>query len=154
MKDKLAAISKTFLFKDTPEDKLELVAEIAEEKFYHSGDTIFREGDFGGELFIIVSGSVKVGKTVKDERQELARLESGEVFGEISIVDEMPRSATVQANEPTTLLAIKVEDLECLFVDQPELTAPVFRAFSKVLAARLRETTKDATFLRELVGKK
>jgi len=72
MKDKLTALSKTFLFKDVPEDKLELVAQLAEEKFYTPGDTIFREGDYGGELYVIVSGSVGIEKRVKDERQELA----------------------------------------------------------------------------------
>ena len=148
MKEKIQALAQTFLFKDVPEDKLALVADIAEEKLVIPGDTVIREGDFGDSIYIIVSGSVKVEKRIEGELKEIANLGPGEVFGEVSMVDEEPRLATVQPAEPTNLLKIGVDDLEVLFVDHPELTAPVFRALARLLAARLRQTTNDMTFLR------
>ncbi|NOZ85604.1 MAG: cyclic nucleotide-binding domain-containing protein [Deltaproteobacteria bacterium] len=153
MKEKMSALSETFLFKDVPEEKLEEVAKIAEEKLVIPGDVIIREGDFGDSIYVVVSGSVKIEKRVEGELKEIAELGRGEIFGEVSMVDEEPRLATVRPVEATTLLKMNIDDLEILFVDYPELTAPVFRALAKVLAARLRQTTKDMTFLRSMAGK-
>jgi CRP/FNR family cyclic AMP-dependent transcriptional regulator len=75
---------------------------------YQKGDRIIQEGDLGGEMFIIKSGSVDVIK--KDGKKEfvLATLERGDFFGEMAILENVPRTATVIARETTHLIILNI----------------------------------------------
>jgi CRP/FNR family cyclic AMP-dependent transcriptional regulator len=75
---------------------------------YQKGDRIIQEGDLGGEMFIIKSGSVDVIK--KDGKKEfvLATLERGDFFGEMAMLENVPRTATVIARETTQLIALNI----------------------------------------------
>ena len=70
------------------------------ELIYQAGEVIVEEGKPGSSAYLLKSGSVEVSKTVEDTRVILAILESGQVFGEMSLLDEHPRSATVTTLEP------------------------------------------------------
>ena len=75
---------------------------------YEQGEVIFHEGDQGEYVYLIISGSVGIYKTVGDQRQLLNTIGSGEIFGEMGLVSNEPRFATVIAAEDCRL--IKVQD--------------------------------------------
>jgi CRP-like cAMP-binding protein len=124
------------LFRDLGADELLPVAEFATEVTFAAGDTVFEEGQDGDRLYIIAKGSVEVLKS----GARIAELGAGECFGEMALLDKTPRSATVRALEPTTLVATARED----FVDLLDLYPALARAVAGVLAGRLREANKAA----------
>lgn len=75
---------------------------------YRQGEVIFHEGDPGEHVYLIINGSVQIYKTVGDQRQLLNTIGSGEIFGEMGLVSNEPRFATVVAVEDCRL--IKVQD--------------------------------------------
>ena len=74
---------------------------------YEPGEDVVREGDSGSRLFIIQSGGVAVIKRVGEREVELATLGQGDIFGEMSLLEGLPRSATVRAVEPTSVLVVE-----------------------------------------------
>jgi CRP/FNR family transcriptional regulator, cyclic AMP receptor protein len=114
---------------------------------YCRGEIVFEEGSPGQEMYVIASGAVKL-TTVKQGRETfLARMEAGEFFGEMALVDAAPRSGTVTADEEGTSL-IKLDLERFLFLVQQQ---PIFAlAIMHTLCDRIRR--KDALYL-ELIEK-
>lgn len=103
------------------------------------GRTLFNEGDDGEALFVIVDGKVKLGRTSPDGRENLlAILGPGQVFGELSLFDPGPRSATATAVVDTELRSLSHADLLPLITEHPQVS----RALLRQLAARLRRTNE------------
>jgi len=112
---------------------------------YPAGETLIHEGDLGDTAYSIVSGQVRVWKHVSDGEIELARLGPGAIFGEMSLVDEKPRSASVTTVVATRVKALKrAQFLEC-FQQDPEFATSLLR----VLLERLRETGAKLTQLQQ-----
>jgi len=90
-----------------PDDKLATVAKLFELRVVETGETVFREGDAGDAFYILTKGRLVV-TTVDQNGQyvELSRLKAGQSFGEISLVDDQPRTATITALEEGTLFAL------------------------------------------------
>jgi len=112
-----AFLRETLLFQDLPPEGLGAVAEAM--IFTNVGDktAIIREGDMGDTLFVIYSGKVAVNKEQHTGRpRTVATLEAGDVFGEIALLDEVPRTATVQSVGPVALLSLQRSDFERLLV--------------------------------------
>ncbi len=123
------------LFAGVGADGLATVAQEAEEVEYRPGAVIVRHGEIGTGFFVIVEGRVKVvqgGKTV-------ARLGPGDFFGELSVLDQMPRNAQVVADEPTRCLALASWDFERVLLDHPALALAILRG----LARRLRSVAES-----------
>jgi CRP-like cAMP-binding protein len=97
---------------------------------------IARQGEIGTGFFVIVEGGVRV---VRDGAV-VARLGPGEFFGELSVLDRMPRNATVAAEGPTSCLALASWDFEKVLLDQPALTLAILRG----MATRLREVSDSS----------
>jgi len=122
------------LFKElTPEDLMKL-AEIAEPAEYLATHRIFKKGDPGDVLCVVVNGRVEI----KDGTHLIASLGPHEFFGELAVLDHEPRSADAVCAEDTELLQIGGPDLEELMERRPEIPREVIR----VLARRLRKTTQ------------
>ena len=81
------------------------------ERDYATGDTIVREGEMGTEMFIIQEGKVVVTKRIGDTDVFLATLDRGDFFGEMSLLESVPRTATVRALTPSRLVAIRAGEL-------------------------------------------
>ncbi len=127
------------LFADIDGNDLQWINEITREKKFKAGQTVFRENDVGDSLYIIINGSVRV---LKGEKQVILQiLEERETFGEMSILDQEPRSATVEVQKDATLLAIKRDDFQRLLLARPQLAFSLFRTISR----RLREAVTRFT---------
>ncbi len=119
------------LFSDVDGHDLQWISEIAVEKSYRRGVVIFQEGDRGDDLYVVMDGSVRIfkGPITVDI------LEERECFGEMAIIDGVPRSAGAEAERDVKLLAIHRNDFERLIMNQPRIAIALFRNASR----RLRE---------------
>ena len=111
------------------------LADLATSVDFPSGHVVARQGEIGTGFFVVIEGRVRV---VRDG-EVVARLGPGEFFGELSVLDRMPRNATVSAEVPTTCLALASWDFEKILLEQPVLTLSILRG----VAARLREVTES-----------
>jgi CRP/FNR family cyclic AMP-dependent transcriptional regulator len=103
---------------------------------------LFREGDAGKELFFIRSGTVIVSKHVKGRvEQVLARLGPGDFFGEMSLFDDQPRSATIQAESETVMYGLDRSNLDHLIERNPRAATAFFTQVVLVLIKRLRDSS-------------
>lgn len=110
-----------------------------------AGETLIREGELGDTAYCIVSGEVRVWKRGGAGEIELARLGPGATFGEMSIVDEKPRSASI-----TTLCDTRLKDLKrAQFLDSFQHDPDFATSLLRVLFERLRETGAKLTELQQ-----
>jgi CRP-like cAMP-binding protein len=148
MSDVSQAIGKINLFEGITEEGLEKLAAISRERSYRTGEIIFREGDSGAELYLILEGRVRISREVSGMGEEaLAVLGPGDAFGEMSIIDDFPRSADARVHERCRLLVIDKEAVEDLLFLEKDLAYEILWNFVKILSARLRETNDKMTFL-------
>ena len=104
------------------------------------GATLFYEGDPGDQLYFIVSGKMKLGRTASDGRENLvAVMGPGEIFGEMALFDPSPRSTSATAVSETRLDGLKHENLRKVIQHSPEVSAQLLQA----LARRLRRTNEN-----------
>lgn len=98
---------------------------------YNANDLIVREGDTDGRLFLIVDGSVSIVKNYQEEEEnKVAELYKGELFGEMSYFDRMPRSATVLAKTDCVMIVLDNEQYDILFQIHPKWTTRVVEALA------------------------
>jgi CRP-like cAMP-binding protein len=127
------------LFKDIAEAELSALAGTLRERPLKRGQVLFREGEVGEEMFIILRGSFVISKPVTGRvEQVLARVGPGDFFGEMSLFDCSPRSATIQADSDATLLALDREAMRRLTELSPRAAAAFFHALVQVFIERLR----------------
>ncbi len=101
------------------------------------GDVLFHEGDSGDRLYVVIEGKVKLGRSAADGRENLlAIMGPGQMFGELSLFDPGPRSATVTAVTDVTFASLAHDDLLKWLDGRPQ----VARALLSQLAARLRKS--------------
>lgn len=104
------------------------------------GTVLFHEGDAGDRLYVIIEGKLKLGQAAPDGRETLlAVLGPGEMFGELSLFDPGPRTATVAALTDTTLMGLGHSALRAWLTGRPEVAAALLRS----LAQRLRRTNEQ-----------
>lgn len=101
---------------------------------FKAGDTIIREGDEGATAYFIVSGEVEISVGRGEAAKRLGALQAGEVFGEMSLIEPGPRSATVSAVTDVDCLAASYEEFITAIEDHPERAV----VFMKTLVRRLR----------------
>jgi CRP/FNR family transcriptional regulator, cyclic AMP receptor protein len=110
------------------------------------GDVLFREGDEGDRVYVVIEGKIKLGRTSADGRENLlALLGPSQMFGELSLFDPGPRSATATAVTDSTLLALGHSELLPWLTGRPEVS----RSLLLQLASRLRrsnDTLADLVF--------
>jgi CRP-like cAMP-binding protein len=147
-KSPLEILSQIDLFNGLPQGHLRRVVDIGVEEQYRSGATIFPEGEPGEKFYVIVEGAVRISRIVPGMGEEaLAVLRPGNYFGEMSLIDEAPRSATAMCHEKCRLFVINRRDLEdLLFVDR-DLAYELLWNWVRTLSRRLRATNDKFTFL-------
>lgn len=141
-------IGKIKIFAGLPPPYLRRIADIGLEEEHGVGAPIFAEGDRGDKLYLIVSGAVRISRIVPGMGEEaLAILGPGDHFGEMSMIDESPRSAHAFVHERCRLFVIRKEDLEDLIFVDRNLAYELLWIWVRTLSARLRETNDKMTFL-------
>ena len=133
--DRLLFVRGVPIFKELRDDFLVRLASIMDELSFPGSHTIFTEGQEGRALYIVVSGRV----SVHLRGQELAQLEKGTCFGEMSLFDAEPRSASVTTLESCDCLMLTQQQLYEAIDETPGIAVNIIRLLSR----RLRESNKE-----------
>ena len=112
---------------------------------FAAGEYIFREGDLGTEMYIIHEGQVEILQQIRGRIRSLATLEKGDFFGEMSILEELPRNADARAISPVTVIQINGATFDGMLRRNPEIGVRIMRKLSR----RVREAD---LMLNEVVG--
>ncbi len=125
--EKMMLIRQVPIFSELDPDDLEELADIVEERRVEPGKDVFREGDPGDAVYLIVKGEVTVFTGGTDDRPErlLSQLGSGACIGEMAVLDASPRSATVRATERTRMLRVPGEGFKRVMSERPEMSAAI-----------------------------
>jgi CRP-like cAMP-binding protein len=106
---------------------------------FASGEVIFSEGDAGAEMFILQSGRVEILKLIGGEERRLAVLEKGDFFGEMAMLEELPRNATARALDRVSAITVSPGTFDQMLRENPEIVVRMMRK----LSARLRQVEDD-----------
>ncbi len=136
---KLDTLKKIPLFRYLTYQELVKVLNITYLETYDAGAEIIKEADSGEELYVILAGKVLVSRS----GQEIVELHPGIHFGEMALVDQSPRSATVTARDATRLLVVQRRSFYTLIRKEPVLAVKLLWSFVQVLSRRLRETNEQ-----------
>lgn len=127
------------LFDGLKEEDIEAVIKIASVQKYKKGDLIFQENSLEEVMYIITKGQLEISaQSESGKRVTFSSVEKGMVFGEMSFLDSLPRSATVKTLEDVEVLAITKEDFEYLIETKPKIAAIVLKNLGKIMSLRLR----------------
>jgi CRP/FNR family transcriptional regulator, cyclic AMP receptor protein len=139
----IAFLRQVDLLHDLDEEQLAALWPRLRERRLRKGEVLFREGDPGEEMFFIRSGAILVSKKVSGRvEQILNRFEAGASFGEMSVFgDEAKRTATIQADVDTSLLALDRVSVNQFIDANPRDAARFFQEMSRVLIRRLMQST-------------
>ena len=127
-----------------PAAALRVIAEVAHERSFGPGEVLFLEEDLGTEMFLVIEGAVEVRKLGRRPPERagidelgalLAIVSPGDVVGEMSVLDDRPRSASVVSDSNVTVLSIHKEDLRDAIALCPDLAFGLFRVLSERLRA-------------------
>jgi len=113
-------------------------------RHYDPGDVLFKEGDVGRALFILEWGQIEIARHNGDGKpHRIALLDSGEYFGEISLLDDQPRTASAIAVTPSRVYLLYRTELDALLQEAPHAGAAIMAHLAEVLAARLRSVLAE-----------
>jgi CRP-like cAMP-binding protein len=136
-----------YLFEEMTDAQLSAVAKLAERVFFQPGERLLEEGDLGGALFVLRSGSVQISRLTKAGGKTVALQGAGSVIGELAIVGNRRRTATVTASEATEAFKLEKNDLLQLLRGDSDLAARFYRCLAQVLAERMHDATERLAFL-------
>ncbi len=144
----LEKLKKIAIFKDfTDADPAwPILFNVLQQKEVKAGDNIIVEEEVGAEMFILYSGEVEIQKKTRAGDVYTVTCLPSEMnifFGELALIDDDRRSATVKANQDCVLFSMKKDDFIKMGNDHPEIGLLITRAISKILSSRLRKTTQD-----------
>jgi CRP-like cAMP-binding protein len=127
-------LRKIDLFADLTDREIEAILALMREKGAPRGTAVFHQFDEGGGLYLILEGAVKISRTGRDGREvTVAVLREGNFFGEMSLLDGQPRSATATTLHPARLLVLDREHFQRHVLAQPRIVAKLLRELSKRL---------------------
>ncbi len=141
--DRLLFIRSVPIFKELRDDFLVRLASVMDEVLFDTNYTIITEGQEGRAMYIVVSGMV----SVHLKGQELARLEQGACFGEMSVFDAEPRSASVTTIQPCKCLMLTQQQLYDAIDETPGIAVNIIRLLSR----RIRELNRDINLKQQQV---
>jgi CRP-like cAMP-binding protein len=132
-------LTRVPLFSELSEEELTQVTEVAVPRRFQAGEVVFREGDTSNTCYVIRSGHARAVRENSDGRSiTLAHFGPGDIFGELAMLDDERRSATVDALEQTEAIAILGPDMRRLLRDHPDMAVKLVAG----LGRRLRETNE------------
>jgi CRP/FNR family transcriptional regulator, cyclic AMP receptor protein len=127
-------LARVPLFLDLSRREVQRMSAGAVLRTYAAGDELVRQGTPGVGLFVLVSGRVRVAARQEGgDSRELAVMGPGEVLGEMSLLDDLPRSATVTALEPTQALLLPFQDFRAALREDPDISIKLLAVVSRRL---------------------
>ncbi len=140
-------LATTDFFAGADRETLQQIVAVAVERKLVRGDVLFNEGEAPDNLFVVLRGRIAIANQSFDKRESVyALMENGDLFGELPLLDGLPRSTMARALEPSVVLAIPYEPVRELLQTNPDLLWGV----TKMIAMRLRnmdEALADSVFL-------
>ena len=139
LKDEVELLRRVPLFAGVAPSKLKLLAFTSDRVSYRTGDLLFKQGDPGDAAYVLLSGTADILVGSGKDQIKVATIESNSIVGEIAILCDVARTATVQAAAPLETLRIKKDQFIRLLAEFPEMAVEIMR----VLADRLSKTTAE-----------
>ncbi len=134
MKDLFSFLKKVYFFQELPDQQIKKIQQVCHQIEYNPGDILFEEGSQADRFYIVADGAVEVWKDYKlPDRDLLAVHEQGHLFGEMALIDELPRSATVLAKEPTRLFYIDRDDFHTIIQDNSKIAISILKSVSAMV---------------------
>lgn len=127
--DRLLFVRRVPIFKELRDDFIVRLTSVMNELSFPANYTIFRQGEEGRSLYIVVSGRVKV----HIGNKQLAEVEQGKYFGEMAVFDTQPRSASTTTLEPCEFLELTQEQLYDAIEETPEIAVNIIRELSRLI---------------------
>ncbi|MBI2384580.1 MAG: cyclic nucleotide-binding domain-containing protein [Elusimicrobia bacterium] len=139
------------IFKDLRDRELGYLVSALHSRTYREGEIVFVEGDIGRALFVLESGAVELTRPSPGETPVLLyRLKPGDFFGEMALLESLPRTATATATEKTRLHLLYKSKLDSLLQSEPRIGVTIMRHLARLLSARLRRMNADP---KSVIGK-
>ncbi len=139
--ERIGFLQSVPLFQGLTHEELKFLAEEAQERIFEAAETMFYQGELGYTCHIITQGKVRIYVVGEDGRElSVCILGPGEIIGEMALFEDVPRSANVEALEPTHTLELHQDVLLRALQRSPQLALSLLRA----LSTRLRNTTEEA----------
>lgn len=148
-------LGNIYLFSQLADDDLAKVEAIARDQRFSARELIFHQGDDADALYVIRYGSVQIRyDNKKDDTSTIVRtLGSGSHFGEMGFIADEQRSAGVTALEDSELAVIEYSLLGKLLEQEPAIAVSFYRSMARYLSGRLRKTTDDLGFARDVISR-
>jgi len=139
--DKMLFLKRISMFSGMTPEQLRVLTSHMEEQHFLPGEVIMYEGDFSQELYVLVSGRVRIAKDYSGPHERtLAVLTQGDFLGDMAIFENAPRSATAVTEEEAELLVLSPEKFKQTIYQKPDMAFEIFRE----LSARLRRREEEA----------
>lgn len=137
------------IFSSLDSDELDRFVSLMRRENFRKGETLFNEGDTGDTMYIVLSGTVAINVNLADGKTlEIAEISEGNFFGEMSIFDSVPRSATCCLKQDTQVLSLKGDDFYTFIRNNPEAGIKVMHRMLEITSTRLKDT---GAFLSDMV---
>ena len=137
--DRILMLKRSQVFSEVSTESLRIVAHELVEESYLPGERVFDIDEQGDHMYLVVSGSIGISLNTNPEVKEyVVELREGDCFGEMGMLDDLPRSATAHVLEDSLLLVLEKSRLLGLISSYPELALGILRS----LSIRLRETNQ------------
>lgn len=133
--EKILFLKSIDLFSQIPGEDLAQIAQITDEVQFEEGDEVFREGEPGDSLYLVIEGQIRIHRG----GNEVATLGARQVFGEMALLDSDPRSASASAISVLTCLRISSDDFNEILVEKGEIAIGIIRVLSRRLRMAISE---------------
>jgi CRP-like cAMP-binding protein len=135
-------LEQIHLFEDFNQNEINVLANFLKAYQADQGTVLFREGDQAGYMCFLIEGRLEVFKDVEfGQKKKLAEIRAGKSIGEMSVIDNLPNSATVVAGAPSILILLTRRDLQQIAQNQPQLAIKLLWHLANLLSQRLRHTS-------------
>jgi CRP/FNR family cyclic AMP-dependent transcriptional regulator len=137
-------VKNSMLLQDLSDEDLDKLATYCEMRTMNEGTTVFIENMPGEALFLITQGSIRISKMFAEgDEKTLVALGPEDVFGEMAVIDGLPRSATARVAENAELISFKKKDLERLCSEDATLALMLVSNIVRVFSKRVRESSEE-----------
>ena len=128
--ERILLLKQSTVFSEVSSADLRIVAQMLEEEIYFTGDRVFDVNEHGDHMYILQSGRIGIYLNPEQKMKEfIAEIGPGDCFGEMNLLDELPRSATARVLEDSIVLSLKKNRLRDLIINYPELGIGILKGY-------------------------